>query len=89
MLKGNVMQKNPEESEEENIHDSMEDILNEACEETGIGFAGFSSDDEDLRSLIQAPTGKCNSLQFAPRGNLTANCCNSQVGVRSVAPSQV
>jgi len=36
-----------EESEEENIHDSMEDILNEACEETGIGFAGFSSDDED------------------------------------------
>jgi hypothetical protein len=36
-----------EESEEYNIHDSMEDILNEAGEEAEIGIAGFSSDEEE------------------------------------------
>ena len=33
--------------DEKDVHDDMEDILKETCEEAGIGFAGFNIGDED------------------------------------------
>jgi hypothetical protein len=53
----------------------MEDILNEACEEAGTGYASFSSYEKKngrawfrlLRVMILKC--KCNSLQFALRLN--------------------